>query len=82
MKLKVRPAEMERFMRAHPFATVTIAGALGMALGGVLLTRMGRFLFAAIAGYVANELWNREARLDVDKLLARLSQEREQREHA
>jgi hypothetical protein len=69
--------ELERFMREHPLAAVGAAGVIGVALGGVLFSRAGRLLFAVMTGYVANELWNREARLDVDKLLGRLSQERQ-----
>jgi hypothetical protein len=51
---------------------MTAAGALGIVLGGVFFSRLGRLLFVASVGYIANELWNREGRLGIDQVVDRL----------
>jgi hypothetical protein len=50
----------------------TVAAALGAALGGVFLSRLGRVVFVAALGYVANGLWHRDGRLDAGRVLDRL----------
>jgi hypothetical protein len=56
----------------RPLLAVAAGGALGAVFGGILFSRLGRLLFIAAAGYVANELWHREGRLDIDHLVQRL----------
>ena len=67
---------LKDLVREQPLLAVAAAGAVGMTFGGVVFSRMGRFLFLAIAGYVASDLWRREGQLDVMELLGRLSGER------
>jgi hypothetical protein len=61
------------FVRERPLLCVAAATALGATLGGILFAKMGRLAFAAVAGYVASEIWHRESRLDVGALVERLS---------
>ena len=63
-------------VRDHPIATIGAAGLAGIVLGGAIFSRLARLVFVAAAGYVANELWHREGRLDVDELIERLSSRR------
>ncbi len=60
-------------VRSQPLVAVGAATAVGAVLGGVFLSRLGRLLFAAAAGYVANELWHREGRLAIDEVIERLT---------
>jgi hypothetical protein len=69
----VLPARLRGLVRRQPLIAVTAAGALGAALGGVLFSRLGRLTFIAAVGYVANELWHREGRLDIDGVIERFS---------
>jgi hypothetical protein len=39
----------------------------------LVFRRLGRLVFIAAAGYVANELWHREGRLAIDDFVANLS---------
>jgi hypothetical protein len=64
---------LRRLVRERPLLAVTACGAFGAALGGIFLSRLGRLVFIAAAGYVANELWHREGRLDIDDVIERLS---------
>jgi hypothetical protein len=63
---------LRRLVSERPLLTVAAAGAVGAVLGGLVLSRLSRLLFFAAAGYVANELWHREGRLDIDEVLERL----------
>jgi hypothetical protein len=56
-------------VRQRPLVAVTIAAAVGATFGGVFFSRAGRFVFIAAVGYVANELWHREVRLDSGSLV-------------
>jgi hypothetical protein len=49
------------------------AAAVGATLGGVLFSRLGRLVFIAAAGYLANELWHHDGRLDLRGVVERLS---------
>lgn len=69
-------------VREQPLVAVAAAGAVGIALGGVVFSRLGRFAFLAIAGYVVSDLWRREGHLDVQDLLGRLSGERHRNPHS
>jgi DUF883 C-terminal glycine zipper region len=60
-------------VREQPLVAVGAAGAVGALLGGLFLSRLGRLVAVAAAGYVANELWHREGRLAIDDLVERLS---------
>lgn len=64
---------LRELVRERPLITVSTAVAVGALAGGVLFSRLGRLAFFAVCGYVANELWHREGRLDVDDLIAKLS---------
>lgn len=70
--------KLERAVREQPLASVAAAGAAGAILGGIVLGSLGRLAFAAAVGYVANELWHREERLDITALLEKLSRKDEQ----
>jgi hypothetical protein len=61
------------FVRRRPLVALAAAGAAGALLGGVFLSRLGRLLFVAAAGYMANEAWHREGRFDVRDVSERLS---------
>lgn len=63
---------MRRSVRERPLVSLGAAGALGLLVGGVLASRAARLLFLAAAGYVANELWHRRGRLDLDDVIARV----------
>jgi hypothetical protein len=69
-EIRIR-ARLRELVRERPVLAIAAAGAVGAVLGGLVLSRLGRLLFFAAAGYIANELWNREARLDVDQVLER-----------
>jgi hypothetical protein len=69
-------------VHSQPLLAVAAAGAVGVALGGVVFSRLGRFAFLAIAGYVVSDLWRREGHLDVQELLGRLSGERRRHPHS
>jgi hypothetical protein len=64
------------FVRERPLLCVAGAAVLGATLGGVFFAKLGRLAFVALAGYVANEIWHREGRLDVGTLVDRLSPNR------
>jgi hypothetical protein len=64
------------FVRERPLLCIAGAATLGAALGGVFFAKLGRLAFIAVAGYVANEIWHREGRLDVGTLVDRLSPNR------
>jgi hypothetical protein len=68
MRRKVRSVVRER-----PLVAVAAATAVGAMLGGVLFSRLGRLVFIAATGYIANELWHREGRLDIRSLLERIA---------
>jgi hypothetical protein len=61
----------------RPMVGVAAALALGTVLGGIVFSRWGRLAFFVVAGYVANELWHSERRIEIDELIARLSSARE-----
>jgi hypothetical protein len=61
-------------IRKRPVLATATAGALGLALGGVVLPSWGRLAFVATMGYFASEVWRREGRLQVDQLVAALGQ--------
>jgi len=63
---------MRRSVRERPFVALGIAGALGLLVGGVIVSRHARLLFLATVGYVANELWHRRGRLDLDDVIAKV----------
>jgi hypothetical protein len=67
------PERLRGVVRRQPLLAVGAAGALGAALGGVLFSRLGRLTFIAAVGYVINELWHREGRLDIDGVIEKLS---------
>jgi hypothetical protein len=60
-------------VRKQPLVAVGAAAAIGAALGGIFLSRLGRLVAVAAAGYVANELWHREGHLAIDDVVERLS---------
>jgi hypothetical protein len=60
-------------IRERPLLVMSAAAGIGAALGGIVFSRLGRLAFFAVAGYVANELWHREGRLDIDDVIAKLS---------
>jgi len=72
-------ARLQRVVRERPLVAVAAAGAAGALLGGLVLSRLGRLVFVAAAGYVLNELWRREGRLEVDQVIERLSADRRTR---
>jgi hypothetical protein len=59
-------------VRERPIIAMVAVGAAGAALGGLVFSRLGRLCFAVAAGYVTNELWHREGRLDIDDVVERL----------
>lgn len=63
---------MRKSVRERPLVVLGAAGAVGLVLGGVIASRAARLLFLAAAGYVANELWHRRGRLDLDDVIARI----------
>jgi hypothetical protein len=63
---------MRRSVRERPLVALGSAGALGLLVGGVVASRAARLLFLATVGYVANELWHRRGRLDLDDVIARV----------
>jgi hypothetical protein len=60
-------------VRKQPLVAVGAAAGVGAILGGIFLSRLGRLVAVAAAGYVANELWHREGRLAIDEVVERLS---------
>ncbi len=66
-------SQLRDVVRHRPFVAVAAAGAVGAVLGGLVFSRAGKLVFLAIAGYAANELWRREGRIDLQDLIARLS---------
>ncbi len=60
--------------RRRPLVAMVTAAILGVALGGVLFTGVGRLGAFAAAGYVANGLWRREGRLGIEGISAGLSE--------
>jgi hypothetical protein len=64
---------LREVVRRQPLVAVGAAAAIGAALGGIFLSRLGRLVAVAAAGYVANELWHREGRLAIDDVVERLS---------
>jgi hypothetical protein len=66
----------ERFIeavRSRPLLAVLAASGVGATLGGLVFSRLGRFVFLAAAGYVAGELWRREGVIDTREILTRLT---------
>ncbi len=63
---------VRRSVRERPLVAIGAAGAVGLLLGGVIASRAARLLFLAAAGYVANELWHRQGRLDLDEMIAKV----------
>jgi hypothetical protein len=64
---------LHELVRERPLFIVAAASLVGAALGGIVFSRLGRLAFMAAVGYVANELWSREGRLDIDDVIRRLS---------
>ncbi len=62
-------------VRKRPVVAAAAAGAVGGALGGLVFSGFGRLAFVAAAGYLTNELWRREGRIDIEALVASLSSE-------
>jgi hypothetical protein len=50
--------------RNHPLLVVLAAGAVG-AVGGLLLGRASRLVFCGAVGYVLNELWRGDGRIEL-----------------
>lgn len=69
-------ARWREIVQRQPVLAVTGALAVGAALGGVVFWRTGRLAFLVVAGYVANELWHSERRIEIDELIAKLSSPR------
>jgi hypothetical protein len=67
-------------VRTHPFLSMIAASGVGVTLGGLVFSRLGRLVFLAAAGYAATELWRREGMLDTKEILANLT--RSEREPA
>lgn len=63
---------MRRTVRERPLVALGAAGALGLLVGGAIASRAARLLFLASVGYVANELWHRRGKLDLDDVIARV----------
>lgn len=63
---------MRRSVRERPLVAIGAAGAVGLLVGGVIASRAARLLFLATVGYVANELWHRRGRLDLDDIIAKV----------
>jgi len=63
---------MRRSVRERPLVALGVAGALGLLVGGAIVSRSARLLFLATVGYVANELWHRRGRLDLDDVIAKV----------
>jgi len=63
---------MRRSVRERPLVALGVAGALGLLVGGAIASRSARLLFLATVGYVANELWHRRGRLDLDDVIAKV----------
>jgi hypothetical protein len=63
---------MRRSVRERPLVALGAAGVVGLLLGSVIASRSARLLFLATVGYVANELWHRRGRLDLDDVIARV----------
>ena len=57
----------------RPMMAMLAGGTLGVALGGVVLSRLGRLAFVAALGYLAHEMWHRESRLDVVAVIDRFA---------
>jgi hypothetical protein len=66
-------AQVVDAVRAHPFLAVLAASGVGVTLGGLVFSRLGRLVFLAAAGYVATELWRREGMADTREILADLT---------
>jgi len=66
-------ARWREMVRHRPLLAITAAAAVGAALGGLLFTRTGRLAFFAAAGFVANELWHSERRIELSELIADIS---------
>jgi hypothetical protein len=63
---------MRRSVRERPLVALGAAGAAGLLVGGVIASRAARLLFLAAVGYVANELWHRSGKLDLDDVIAKV----------
>lgn len=63
---------MRRTVRERPLVALGAAGGLGLVMGGLVASRAARLLFLATVGYVANELWHRRGRLDLDDVIAKV----------
>jgi hypothetical protein len=53
---------LREMVRSRPLVALGAAATVGGVVGGVLFSRLGRLACAAVAGYVAHELWHREGR--------------------
>jgi hypothetical protein len=69
-------ARWRDIVERQPVLAVSGAVAVGAALGGVVFWRLGRLAFLVVAGYVANELWHSEQRIEIDELISKLSSPR------
>jgi hypothetical protein len=67
------PTRLRGLVRERPLLTLAAAAAVGATLGGVLFSRLGRLVFIAAAGYLVNEIWHHEGRLDLRGVVERLS---------
>lgn len=70
-------ARLRQVAERRPVLAVAAAAGLGTILGGIVFSRWGRLAFFVVAGYVANELWHNERRIEIDELIARLSSARD-----
>jgi hypothetical protein len=69
---ELRGRRARELVRGRPFLSMAAAAAVGATFGGVVFSRLGRLVFFAAVGYVANELWHREGRLDLGSLVERM----------
>jgi hypothetical protein len=60
-------------VRSRPLLAVLAASGVGATLGGLVFSRLGRFVFLAAAGYAVSELWRREGTIDTREILTRLT---------
>jgi hypothetical protein len=63
-------ARLVALIQERPLVAMVAAGAVGAMLGGVLFGRVGRLVFVGALGYLANELWRNEGRLDLLRKIA------------
>jgi hypothetical protein len=68
---------LEELVRTKPVVAFAGAGLVGALFGGLFFPRLGRLAFLAVAGYAANELFQRQRGLDVDDVVAKASARRD-----